>query len=127
GRKQKREGAVGLGRPRLREPVAEEMEEGGAEEGGAGDGEYPRIDDAASNAPADGGEAASGADSDNGPGDGVGGADGDTENGVCDQGEAACGFRGETAKGSELGNALAHGLDDAPSASHGAAAHGEVA
>jgi len=34
---------------------------------------------------------------------------------------------GETAEGGELGDALPHGLDDAPAAGHGAAAHGEVA
>jgi len=36
-----------------REPAVDELEEGGAEEGGARDGEDPGVDDAARNAPAD--------------------------------------------------------------------------
>jgi len=42
------------------------------------------------------------------------------------KGERTGGFGGEAAKGSELGDALTHGLDDAPATRHGAAAHGEV-
>src|SRR5712691_1331950 len=55
------------------------------------------------------------------------GADRDAK--VCrsDQGESASGFRGEAAEGIELGDALAHGFDDAPATSHGAAAHGQMA
>src|SRR6266403_1956519 len=99
--------------------VAKELEEGGAEEGGAGDGEDPGEDDAARNAPADGGESAGSADANDGAGDGVSGADGDAENGVGDEGEAAGGFRCEATKRAEFGDALAHGLDDAPAAGHG--------
>src|SRR5260370_6444435 len=55
------------------------------------------------------------------------GADGDAK--VCrsDEGEGAGGFRGEAAEGIELGDALAHGFDNAPATSHGAAAHGQMA
>jgi len=71
--------AARLRRRTLREQVAEELEEGGAEEGGAGNGEHPGEHDAASNAPADGGKAARCADTHDGAGDGVRGADGDAE------------------------------------------------
>jgi len=50
-----------------------------AEEGGAGNGEDPGEDDTTRYAPADGREAASSADADNGAGDGVRGADRDAE------------------------------------------------
>src|SRR5437016_1836088 len=120
-------GRAGLGRPALREPVADELEEGGTEESGAGDGQDPGVYDAAGDAPADGGEAASSTDADDGARDGVGGADGDAEDGVRDEGEAAGGFRSKAPEGSEFGDALAHGFDNAPSPGHGAAAHGQVA
>ncbi len=100
------------------------MEDTSADQGSAGDGEYPGPDDAAGDAPADGGEAARGADADDSARDGVCGADRDAKDRVHDQREAAGGFRREAAEGSELGDALAHGLDDAPAASHGAACHG---
>ena len=44
----------------------EELEEGGAEEGGARDGEDPGVDDAARDAPADGGETPGSADANDG-------------------------------------------------------------
>ena len=59
--------------------VLEYMEEASTNEGGAGNGEDPCADDAARDSPADSGEAACGADTDNGAGDGVRGADGDAE------------------------------------------------
>ena len=43
------------------------------------------------------------------------------------EGKRSRGFGGKTAEGGEFGDALPHGFDDAPAASHGAAAHGEVA
>src|SRR5260370_701274 len=102
------------------------MKDACAEEGGAGDGEDPGEDDAARYTPADGGKAAGSADADDGAGDGVGGADGDAEMGGAHQGESAGGFGGKSAEGGEIGDALAHGLDDAPAAGHGAACHGQV-
>jgi len=107
----------------LVEQAEDGFEEDGAKEGGTGDGEDPGVDDAPGNTPADGGEATSSADADDGAGNGVGGADGNAEDGVGDNGQPAGSFRGEATEGNELGDALAHGLDDAPSASHGAAPH----
>ena len=105
----------------------EDVEEAGADEGGAGDGQDPSPKDAAGNAPTHGREATRGADADDGAGDGVGGADGNAKPGVHDEGDAASRFGSEAAEGSELGDALAHGFNNAPTASHGAAAHGEMA
>src|SRR5256885_6564975 len=98
-----------------------------ADQGGAGDGEDPGHDDAARNAPTNGGEPTRGADADDCAGDGVRGADRNAEERVADDGEATGGFGGEASEGRELGDALAHGLDDAPAAGHRAAAHGEIA
>ena len=105
---------------------AEEAKESGTEEGGTGDGEDPGENDAAGDAPADSGEAAGGSDADDGAGDGVGSADGNAEDGVHDERDTACGFGCETTEGRELGDALAHSLDNAPAPRHGAAAHGQV-
>ena len=71
------------GRPykSLAEEVEKDTEKGGTEESGTGDGEDPGQDDATSDAPADGGKAAGSAYSDDGAGDGVCGADGDSEMG----------------------------------------------
>src|SRR5260370_40308996 len=55
-------------------PKRNDAEKGGAEEGGAGDGEDPGVDHAARDAPTDGGEAAGRTDGDGGAGDGVQGA-----------------------------------------------------
>ncbi len=44
-----------------------------------------------------------------------------------EQGECASGLRGETPEWHQFGNALAHGFDDAPAASHCAATHRQVA
>src|SRR6266849_4818634 len=107
--------------------VKQEFENDATEEGSTGDSENPGVDDAPGDAPAHGREAASGADADDGAGNSVGGADGNAEDGVGDNRQAASGFRGEATEGNKLGDALSHGLDDAPSASHGAAAHSQVA
>src|SRR5258706_9318429 len=109
----------------LREPAVEDLEEGGAEEGGAGDGEDPGVDDAASYAPADGGKAAGRAYANDGAGNGVSGADGDAENGVGHEREPAGGFRGEATQGAELGDSLAHGFDDSPAPGPRAPSHSE--
>src|SRR5579871_832001 len=101
--------------------------EASADERGAGNGKHPSPNDAASYAPANGGEATRSADANNRAGNGVGGADGNAEFCVHDEREAAGGFRGESAEGSQLRDALAHGFDDAPAARHRAAAHREVA
>src|SRR5271170_130938 len=103
------------------------MENTGTDQGSAGDGEDPSPDDAAGNAPANSGEATGGADTDNRAGDGVGAADGNAEDGVGDKCKPARGFCGKAAEWCELGDALAHRLDNAPAAGHRAAAHGEVA
>src|SRR5467141_1058760 len=50
-----------------------------AKEGGAGDGEYPGPDDAASDSPADRGKTTRSSDADNGAGNRVRGADGDAK------------------------------------------------
>src|SRR5437762_12048124 len=55
------------------------------------------------------------------------GADGNAEDRVHDESQAAGGFGGESAKGSQFCDALAHGFDNAPATGHGAAAHREVA
>src|SRR6266516_4351205 len=80
----------------LSEDKFDSVEDPSADESGTRNGENPRPDDAASDTPANGGQAAGG-------------------------------FCGETAEWSQFGDALAHGLDDAPSAGHSAAAHGEMA
>src|SRR4029077_7858579 len=103
------------------------MEKPGSKQGGAGDREHPRPDDAARAAPADRGEPARGSHSNNRTGDGVRGADGNAEDGISNQRESTRGFGGKSSKRSELGDALTHCLDDAPSAGHRAAAHGEMA
>src|SRR5256885_3637797 len=98
-----------------------------ADQGGARDGEDPCDNDAARDAPTNGGEPTGGADANDCAGDRVRGADRNAEERVANDGEAASGFGGEAAEGRELGDALAHGLDDAPAAGHRAAAHGEIA
>src|SRR5882724_5884956 len=123
-------GASNSGRTVLRflpEDKFDTVEHPGADESGAGNGENPRPDDAAGDAPANSREAARSSDTDDGSGDGVRSADGDAEDSVHDKSEAARGFCGETAEWSQFGDALAHGLDDAPATGHGAAAHGEMA
>src|ERR1051325_9271734 len=73
-----------------------------------------------------GGEAARGSDADDGTGDGVSSAYGNAKDGIDDQSEASSGLCGESTERRELSDALAHGLDNAPAAGHGSAAHGEV-
>src|SRR5882672_1615798 len=103
------------------------VENNGSEEGCAGDGEYPGPDDAASDTPADSGKAARSSDADNGARDRVRGADGNAKSGCADEGEPTGGFGRETAEGIELGDALAHGLDDAPAARHSSSSNRQVA
>src|SRR6267142_1953921 len=103
------------------------MKDARAEEGGAGNGEDPGENDTTRHTPADGGEAASSADADNGAGDGVRGADRDAEFCGGKERDGAGGLGREAAERIELGDALAHGFDDAPAASHGAAGHRQVA
>src|SRR5579863_2884167 len=115
-------------------PAIELTEEGkneakyrGTNDGGARNGQYPCEDDTASNAPANRGQAAGGADADDCARDGVRGADGYAEVRCSPQRQRTGSLRGESPERRELGDALAHGFDDAPAASHGAAAHGKVA
>src|SRR6267143_2293551 len=107
--------------------MAHELEKGGADEGGAGDGHHPGEDDAASDAPADRSQAAGSANADNGAGDRVRGADRDTEMRRAPQRQRTGGLRRESAERRELGDALAHRFDDAPASRHRASTHGEVA
>src|ERR1051325_7717458 len=102
------------------------MENESADKGGARDGEDPGPDDAAGNSPANGGEATRGSDADDGTGDGVSSAYGNAKDGIDDQSEASSGLCGQSTERRELSDALAHGLDNAPAAGHGSAAHGEV-
>ena len=120
-------GSGGMGCWNLAQKGCEEVEESGADQGGPGDGEDPGPDNAAGDAPADGGKAARGADADDSASDRVCCTDGDAESGVHDEGKAAGRFRCEAAEGGELRYALAHGLDDAPAACHSAACHSQVA
>ena len=76
------------------------MEDDGADERRAGNGENPGPDDAARNTPANGSEAAGRSYADDGAGNGVSGADGDAKNSIHDESEAAGGFGSESAKGS---------------------------
>src|SRR5579864_895825 len=103
------------------------MEDAGADQSGAGNGEHPSPNDAAGDAPAHGGEPASRADSNNRAGDGMRGADRNAKVRGTRKGQRTGSFRGESAEGSELRDALSHSLDDAPASGHGAAGHGEVA
>src|SRR5271157_1617482 len=119
--------SISVVRARLVEEGGEEVIDGGAEEGCAGDGKDPGPDDVARNAPAYGREAVRSAYAHDGAGDGVGGADRNTKARGGKQGDRTGGLRGKPSEGGEFGDALAHGLDDAPAACHGAATHGEVA
>ena len=103
------------------------MKKNGSKQSGAGDGEDPGPDDAAGDTPANSGKTARSSDADDGACDRMRSADRDAKSGCADESESTSGFRREAAKGIELGDALAHGLDDAPSAGHSAAAHGEMA
>src|SRR5580765_1981198 len=95
------------------------MKKDGSEQSGAWNGEDPGPYDAASNTPADSGKTARSSHADNGAGDGVGGADRNAKGSSADEREAASSFRREAAERIELGDALAHGLNDAPAARHG--------
>src|SRR6266849_5882506 len=103
------------------------LKKNGSKQSGAGDGKYPGPDDAASDAPANSGKTARSSDADNGAGDRVRGADRNAKGGCADEREPASGFGREAAEGIELGDALAHGLDDAPAARHGSPGDGQVA
>ena len=105
----------------------DELEEGTAEEGGAGNGENPGIHDAARDAPTDGGKPTGSADANDGSRDGVRGADRNAEFCGGKKRDGAGGFRREAAERIKLGDALAHGFDDAPASRHGAAGHGQMA
>src|SRR2546430_14088145 len=76
----------------------EKMVDARADQGGARDGEDPCDDDAACNAPTNGGEGTRSADADNGASDRVRCTDGNAELCVHDQREAAGGLRSGTAE-----------------------------
>src|SRR5579859_2092563 len=103
------------------------MEDTGADQSGAGNGEHPSPNDAAGDSPAHRSEPASRADSYDCAGDGMRGADRNAKVRGAREGQRAGSFRRESAEGSELGDALSHSLDDAPAPGHGAAGHREVA
>src|SRR3989441_6352740 len=111
----------------LAPPKLQTVKNGGAEEGGAGNRQNPGPNNAAGDAPMNGGEAVRGAHTDDGAGNRVRGADGNAEMGRACQRERAGGLRGKPAKRGQFGDALAHGFDDAPAAGHGAAAHRQMA
>src|SRR5437016_6591503 len=127
GMKIERRGAARCAGLVLAEPKCDDAEDGGTEEGSSGNGKNPGVDDAARNAPADSGKTAGGANANDGSGDGVRGADGNAELRGGKERDGAGGFRREAPEGIELGDALAHGFDDAPAAGHGAAGHSQVA
>src|SRR5579864_2836011 len=114
-------------RLRLVQPEGEHAVEGGAEEAGGWDGEDPGPDDAARDAPADGGEALRCADAGDGSGDDVRGADGNAGGGGAEQSERGGGLRSESRERLQLGDALAHGAHNAPASGHCASGHGESA
>jgi len=87
---------------RLVQERDEEVIDGGAEEGCAGDGEDPGPDDVARDAPAHGGEAVRSANAHDGAGDGVGGADRNAKTRGGKQGNRTGRLRGKPAEGSEL-------------------------
>ena len=91
---------------------------------GCGDGDDPGPHDAASDSPTNGGQAVNGADSYDGPRDGVGGADGNAREGGGKQSDGAGGFGAKPANGFELGDSLPHGFYDAPTAEVGSGGDG---
>ena len=103
------------------------MKENGSKQSGAGDGEDPGPDDAAGDTPANSGKTARSSDADDGTCDRMRSADRDAKGGCADEREATCSFRREATKGIKLGDALAHGLDDAPTARHGSPSDGQMA
>src|SRR4029077_1458287 len=120
-------GQPGLAVPLLAKQKSKEVEDGGADQSGAGNSEHPGPNDAASDAPAHGGEPARRADSNNRAGDGMRGADRNAEVRGAREGQRTGSFRRESTEGRELGDALTHGLDDAPASGHRAPGHGEMA
>src|SRR5260370_3802088 len=89
----------------------------------AGNGQHPGPYDSAGHAPANGAEPLQRADAENGAGDRMGGADGNTAETGHDQGGRRSGFRAKTVHRSQFDNALPHGLDDAPAAKQCPYAH----
>src|ERR1700739_1508707 len=85
------------------------------DQGGGGDGKDPGPDDASGDAPADGGQAMDGTDADDSAGDGVSGADGNSGERGAEQSDGSSALGTESAERFELGDFLAHGVDDAPS------------
>jgi hypothetical protein len=71
-------------------------------------------------------QAVSGADSYDGPRDGVGGADGNAREGGGKQSDGADGFGAKPANGFELGDSLPHGFYDAPTAEVGSGGDGGI-
>lgn len=79
-------------------------------------GEDPGPDDVARHAPAHRRHLLRRTDADDGAGDGVRRRDRHAERGRREQGDGAAGLGAEAAHRFELGDLLAHGLDDAPAA-----------
>src|SRR5207244_11657240 len=77
----------------LAPPKLQTVKNGGAEEGGAGNRQNPGPNNAAGDAPMDGGEAVRGAHTDDGAGNRVRGADWNAEMGRAGQRERAGGLR----------------------------------
>src|ERR1700694_2749752 len=98
--------------------MANELEEAGAD---------PGEHDAPRHAPAPRREPARCADTHDGSRDGVRRADWNAEMSGAHQCQGPSRLRRKSAKGRELGDALTHSFDDAPSTRHRPAAHGQVA
>nr|GEU28419.1 hypothetical protein [Tanacetum cinerariifolium] len=99
----------------------------GGHKGRRGNGKDPGPDDVARHAPAHGRHLLRRAHADDGAGDGVRGRDRHAQRGGQEQRDGAAGLGAEAAHRFELGDLLAHGLDDAPAAEHGAERNGRVA
>jgi hypothetical protein len=93
----------GVGSPRVKSSSVQDdlkgVEKASPDQGCAGDRQYPGPNDAAGNAPADGGKTVCGADADDSAGDGMRGADGDAEMRGGEKCDCACGFGGEPTEG----------------------------
>ncbi len=80
-----------------------------------GDGKDPGPHDASGNAPSDGGKTVKRTDADDRPGNGVSGADWDSGESSAEERDGSGALSAESADWFELGDFLAHCVDDAPS------------
>src|SRR5262249_9510770 len=93
----------------------------------AGNGQNPRPHNLPGDAPAHGALALQGADTDDGAGDRVRGADRDAaDDGGEGEGHGGAGFGAAAVEGPQPADRMAHGFSDAPAAEERAQAHGHV-